>query len=202
MKDLNEYSNKELLQVVLGDGAGHLSETILTYKEGGIRTLNTFNEPFLAHIGVSQGRRERLLCAIELGRRIQAAEMQNVLKVKNSASVFEYCKSKLSGLAHEEFHVLLLNRSNRLVKEYQVSKGGISGTVVDIRMILKEALFVGAACMVLVHNHPSGNKQPSQADITLTKQIQEAAKFMDISVLDHIIIADQSYYSFADDGII
>jgi DNA repair protein RadC len=202
MKDLNEYSNKELLQVVLGDRAGHLSETILTYKEGGIRTLNTFNEPFLAHIGVSQGRRERLLCAIELGRRIQAAEMQNVLKVKNSASVFEYCKSKLSGLAHEEFHVLLLNRSNRLVKEYQVSKGGISGTVVDIRMILKEALFVGAACMILVHNHPSGNKQPSQADITLTKQIQEAAKFMDISVLDHIIIADQSYYSFADDGII
>lgn len=100
MKDLNEYSNKELLQVVLSDGAGHLSETILTYKEGGIRTLNTFNEPFLAHIGVSQGRRERLLCAIELGRRIQAADMQNVLIVNNSASVFEYCKSKLSGLAH------------------------------------------------------------------------------------------------------
>lgn len=202
MKDLNEYSNKELLQVVLSDGAGHLSETILTYKPGGLRTLNTFNEPFLAHIGVSQGRRERLLCAIELGRRIQAADMQNVLMVNNSASVFEYCKSKLSGLAHEEFYVLLLNRGNRLVKEYQVSKGGISGTVVDIRMILKEALFVGAACMVLVHNHPSGNKQPSQADITLTKKIQEAAKFMDISVLDHVIIADQSYYSFADDGII
>lgn len=202
MKDLNEYSNKELLQVVLSDGAGHLSETILTYKPGGLRTLNTFNEPFLAHIGVSQGRRERLLCAVELGRRIQAADMQNVLMVKNSASVFEYCKSKLSGLAHEEFYALLLNRGNRLVKEYQVSKGGISGTVVDIRMILKEALFVGAACMVLVHNHPSGNKQPSQADITLTKKIQEAAKFMDISVLDHVIIADQSYYSFADDGII
>ena len=201
MKDLNEYSNKELLQVVLGDGAGHLSETILTYKEGGIRTLNTFNEPFLAHIGVSQGRRERLLCAIELGRRIQAAEMQNVLKVKNSASVFEYCKSKLSGLEHEEFHVLLLNRSNRLVKEYQVSKedfrdrGGYSYD-------FERSPFVGAACMILVHNHPSGNKQPSQADITLTKQIQEAAKFMDISVLDHVIIADQSYYSFADDGII
>lgn len=202
MKDLNEYSNKELLQVVLSDGAGHLSETILTYKPGGLRTLNTFNEPFLAHIGVSQGRRERLLCAIELGRRIQAADMQNVLMVKNSASVFEYCKSKLSGLEHEEFYVLLLNRGNRLVKEYQVSKGGISGTVVDIRMILKEALFVGAACMVLVHNHPSGNKQPSQADITLTKKIQEAAGFLDISVLDHVIIADQSYYSFADDGII
>lgn len=142
------------------------------------------------------------MCAIELGRRIQAADMQNVLMVKNSASVFEYCKSKLAGLAHEEFYALLLNRGNRLVKEYQVSKGGISGTVVDIRMILKEALFVGAACMVLVHNHPSGNKQPSQADITLTKKIQEAAKFMDISVLDHVIIADQSYYSFADDGII
>lgn len=202
MKELSQYTNKELLQVIINDNKGELSESLLTYKEGGLRTLNQLNEPFLAEIGVSQTCRKRLLCAMELGRRVQEAQLDNDVVIRSSKCIFDLCKTEMAALEHEEFHVLYLNRSNRLLKKQCISKGGLTGTVVDVRLIVREALFLSACSMVLLHNHPSGNKQPSEVDIKITHKINQAAKFMDIIVIDHIIIADQSYYSFADDGVL
>ncbi len=200
MKDLKVYSDKELVQIILGDKTLEVADQILTYQVGGLRALNKIDEAYLLHLGVTQGRREKLLCSLELGRRIQFAEVSDSFTVRSSLSVFEFFNPSLSALNHEQFHVLYLNRANRLIKDVCVSKGGLTGTVVDTRVILKEALFLNAASMILAHNHPSGNKMPSSADISITKNLKEAGKTVEIPVLDHIIIADQSYYSFADDG--
>ncbi len=200
MKDLKVYSDKELIQIILGDKTPEVADQILTYQVGGLRALNRIDEAYLLHLGVTQGRREKLLCSLELGRRIQFAEVSENFTVKSSSDVFEFFKPSLSALSHEQFHIVYLNRANRLIKDVCISKGGLTGTVVDTRIILKEALILNASSMVLVHNHPSGNKMPSSADITITKKLTEAGKAVEIPVLDHIIIADQSYYSFADDG--
>ncbi len=108
----------------------------------------------------------------------------------------------IGDLPHEEFWILMLNRSNKVLLRYNVSKGGMTGTVIDVRMIMKRALEVRASSLILVHNHPSGNKQPSDADIKITKRLNEAGKIMDIPVIDHVIVTDNSYFSFADEGII
>lgn len=200
MKHLASYSDKEIIQNLINDKDGEITELILNSSEGGLRTLNKIDEVYLSNLNISKGKREKLLFSLELGRRVHTAESRERFQIKSSHDVFLYVHAELSALNHEAFNVIYLNRNNTIIKYSNIFRGGIAGVVVDVRLILKEALFLNCTSIVLVHNHPSGNKLPSDADISITKKVKDAAKFMDIAVLDHIIIADQEYYSFADEG--
>lgn len=143
-----------------------------------------------------------IAAALEIGRRRTDEEIEEKTKITSSKNAYSILKSKLSDLPHEEFWVLFMTRSNSVIKTECISRGGISGTVVDVRLILKPAIECLASSIILAHNHPSGNLKPSQEDIYLTKKIKEASKLVDISLQDHLIIGDQTYLSFADEGII
>ncbi len=151
-------------------------------------------------LGLSHGRASRLVAAFELNRRKSSAEAPRA--VMSSRDAYEIMKSRISELQHEEFWVIYLNRSNKVIKVWQASKGGISGTVTDIRMILKEALNLSASSIVCAHNHPSGNLKPSQADVQITSKVKNAAELMDIKLLDSVIVSNDNYFSFADEGLI
>jgi DNA repair protein RadC len=138
---------------------------------------------------------------LELGRRRKTSERPSVPKVTQSSDAFDYLYPHLADLDHEQFFILLLNRSNHILKHVQISKGGVAGTLVDAKLIFKEALLETACAIILCHNHPSGNLQPSQSDKDLTKKIKEAGKVLDISVLDHLIFTNDGYLSFADEGM-
>ena len=138
--------------------------------------------------------------ALELGRRRRLSEVIDRFKISSSLDVFELMKPLLEDLLVEQFWTLYLNNSNKVLSKLKISEGGMTGTVVDIRLILKHALELNATSIVLSHNHPSGILIPSEADIKVTGKIKKATEFMDIKVLDHIIITDQSYFSFADQG--
>jgi DNA repair protein RadC len=152
--------------------------------------------------GVGEAKAVTIAAALEIGRRRTDESLEEKIKISSSKHAYSILKSKLSDLPHEEFWVLYMNRSNSLIKKECISKGGISGTVVDIRLILKPAIECLASSIILAHNHPSGNLKASQEDINLTKKTKEAAKFMDISLQDHLIIGDQAYLSFADEGML
>ncbi len=152
--------------------------------------------------GIGRAKAISILAALELGKRRRESQDKKALQVTGSKDAVTIFQPLLGDLLHEEFWVLFLNRANRVISKQQISTGGMSGTVADPRMIFKAALDQKALSIILCHNHPSGNNQPSTADIQLTKNIVEAGKVLEISVLDHVIITQNSYYSFADEGII
>ena len=139
---------------------------------------------------------------MELGRRRKDEEYKERVKIGSSNDIYQLVKPELMDLQKEEFWVILLNRANRLIKKEQISSGGVSGTVADPKIIFKAALDQYASSIILVHNHPSGNLKPSQADISLTKKMKEVGNLLEIPVLDHIIFSDQGYLSFADEGLL
>jgi DNA repair protein RadC len=151
--------------------------------------------------GIGRVRAIRLVAALELGRRREAAAIREKPELGNSEQSFRYLRPLIGDLAHEEFHLLCLNRANRLLGSHLVSRGGVTGTVADARTIFRAALSHGSVTsLVLAHNHPSGQAFPSQADIVLTRKLAAGARQLDLYVLDHIIVAGERYYSFADDG--
>jgi len=152
--------------------------------------------------GIGEAKAITIASALELGRRRKDTESLQKLKFTCSRDIFKLFEPKLADLPHEEFWILLLNRANKEIDTHCISSGGISGTVTDSRMIFKIAIEQRASSIVLIHNHPSGNITPSSSDIELTERIKEAGKLMEIQVLDHIIISDKKYYSFADENII
>ena len=123
-------------------------------------------------------------------------------KITSSKDAYNIIFPLISDLQHEEFWVLLLNRSNKIIDKTKISQGGVTGTVIDVKIILKKAIEKLASSVILCHNHPSGNIEPSEADIGITRKLKEAAEIMDIKLLDHIIVADNSYFSFLDEGIL
>ena len=139
---------------------------------------------------------------MELGRRRRGEEALQKKKITSSASVFELMQPIIGDLTHEEFWVVYLNNSNKVLQTSQLSKGGITGTVVDIRLAFKNALQIGAVAVILAHNHPSGTLKPSQADIKLTNKIKIAGESLDIKVLDHLIVTEKAYFSFADEQML
>ncbi|MFN3490269.1 MAG: RadC family protein, partial [Emticicia sp.] len=142
-----------------------------------------------------------IAAALELGRRRKESETLKKPKIGSSADAYEAIRPYLMDLQHEQFWVLLLNRANEVIRPQQISIGGVSGTVADPKMIFKAAIEHLASAIILVHNHPSGNLTPSQADKDLTKKVKEAGRTLDIPVLDHLIFSDNGYFSFADEGI-
>ena len=150
--------------------------------------------------GIGEAKAITITAALELGRRRRLEDTLRLDKVNSSRSVFDIMQPIIGDLPHEEFWILYLNNSNKVIKKNQLSKGGITGTLVDVRLVLKKALEVGAIALILCHNHPSGTLKPSKADIDITQKLKLAAQSLDISVLDHLIITENAYYSFADEN--
>jgi DNA repair protein RadC len=150
--------------------------------------------------GIGQGRATTILAALELGRRRNESEVLARDKIKTSRDAYEIFRSTLGDRPYEEFWIILLNKANKVLKKCNISEGGISGTVVDPKKIFKISLDHHASSIILGHNHPSGVVTPSEADQRITKKICEAGAMLEVTVLDHLIIGDDSYYSFADDG--
>ena len=195
----------DLIAIILNGTANATEVARNLYAKSGnsLNTLSHFSIEQLKHIeGISDKKAIALHASFELGRRNTTSEKPNH-RIRNSETVRDIFSPLLADLEHEEFWLLCLNRANRVLGKYKISQGGLSGTVVDTRIILKKALDSLSSCLILVHNHPSGNTQPSKADITITKKIKEAAEVMEIKVLDHVIIcANSQYFSFADEGLI
>jgi DNA repair protein RadC len=156
----------------------------------------------MAFKGIGEAKAITIAAALELGRRRRLADSRIINKIQSSQSVFELMQPVLGELPHEEFWILYLNNSNKVIAKNQLSKGGITGTLVDVRLVLKKALEVGATALILCHNHPSGTLKPSRADQDITQKLKTAATSLDIKVLDHLIITEKTYFSFADEGIL
>jgi len=208
VKGIRSLSEAELIAILIGSGnldesAVEVSRRIMSsvnnnLNELGKKTINDLQK----FKGIGPAKAITITAAMELGRRRKESEPDEKPKVVTSADCAAIFKPLLSDLPHEEFWVLLLNRNNLVIDKMLVSQGGLSGTVIDVRIILKMALDKLASSIILCHNHPSGNLIPSEADKDITKKIKEAGKHMDIPVLDHLIIANDSYFSFADEGLI
>lgn len=206
-KGKNALSDAELIAILINSGnrsesAVQLSQRILAEAGNNLNLLARKNiEELKKFRGIGEAKALTIAAAMELGRRRKENIENNSFKIKSSKDAFECCKDKMMDLDHEEFRVMYLNRNNTVIKNQLISSGGITGTVVDTRIILKNALDCLACSMILVHNHPSGNPKPSHEDISITKKIIDAARLMDITVHDHLIIYENKYKSFADEGL-
>lgn len=206
-KGRSVLSEAELIAILIGSGTKSLSaidvaKNILASVNNDLNELAKLSVKGLMRFkGIGQAKAIAIVAALELGRRRKEAEVHEKPKVTTSQAAFEILKPHLWDLPHEEFWVIFLNRANQVVSLQQISSGGITGTVADVRMIFKAALEHLSSNIILAHNHPSGNRQPSQADIQLTKKMKEAGQLLDIAVLDHIIFAENKYFSFADEAI-
>jgi DNA repair protein RadC len=159
-------------------------------------------EELQTYKGIGEAKAITIVAALELGKRHGNADIPLFPKIKSSLDAYSVLKPIYSDYAHEEFWVLYLDNSNKVINRYQVSKGGMTSTVVDSRIIFKKALLSGAVAIILSHNHPSGSLRPSEQDKALTNKIKKASAFMDIKLLDHIIVTDKSYFSFADEMLL
>lgn len=201
-------SDSEILAILLGSGTRNmtvveLARQVLAKSGNSLHELGRQNiSDLIAIKGIGPAKAITLLAAMELGRRRDATQQTERIPVKSSETVFKIFHPILGDLDHEEFWLLMLNRANRVLGRFKVSQGGLSGTVIDTRIILKKALDNLASSIVVCHNHPSGNNQPSDADVKITEKLKKAAEMLEIKLLDHVIIADKSYFSFADEGLI
>jgi len=207
-KGLQSLSDSELIALLIGSGtrkisAVELARQVLHQAGNNLDKLGKCSVPDLKKIkGIGQARAVTIVAALELGRRRKLTDPPEHDKISSSADVFNLMFPLLSDLTHEEFWILLLNRSNKVMEKRRISQGGITGTVTDIRMILKMSLDSLSTSLILCHNHPSGNLQPSDADISITRRLKESASLMDIALLDHLIVAGKNYFSFADENIL
>jgi DNA repair protein RadC len=208
LKGKSALTNAELIAILLGSGtqtvsAVELARTVLQNSGNDLNDLARLTVRDLIKIkGIGQVKALTIVAALELGRRRKELEQEEKPKVTSSRDAFDILKQDLLDIPHEEFWVLLLNRANRVIRKHQISQGGVSGTVADPKIIFKSALEELASGIILAHNHPSGNLTASQADIDLTRKLKDAGKLLEIQVLDHVIIAGQKYYSFADEGML
>jgi len=207
-KGAQALSNSELLGILINNGSKDKSAIDLAKEilKLGNDNLNDLGKLTIADFkkvkGIGQAKAVTIMAALELGKRRHSGVVRDMTVAKNSADIAAYLKTQLKDYSHEVFAVLYLNNANKIKNFEIVSQGGITGTVADPRIILRKALENGATALVLSHNHPSGNLKPSRADEELTTKLKHAASFMDIKVLDHIIVSEEGYYSFADEGML
>lgn len=201
-------SDAELVAILIGSGsreesAVDLCKRILARVDNNLNALGKLSiKQLMEFKGIGEAKAISITAALELGRRRRLEDSIQLEKVTSSRSVYNIMQPILGELPHEEFWILYLNNSNKIIQKNQLSKGGITGTLVDVRLVLKNALEVGATALVLCHNHPSGTLKPSQADKDITQKLKIAAKSLDIKVLDHLIVTEKAYFSFADEEII
>jgi DNA repair protein RadC len=207
-KGVKTLSDAELLAILIQSGtrdrtAVDLARNILETCKYNLRELGRLSMAELMRTrGIGEAKAITILAALELGRRRQASGNLEKPVVQSATSVAGFLQTLLADYEHEVFVVLFLNRANRINHHEIISSGGMSGTVADPRVILRRALEEKAVSLILCHNHPSGNLRPSMADRELTTKIREAARFFDIAVLDHIIVSQDGYFSFADEGML
>jgi DNA repair protein RadC len=201
-------SDAELLAILIGSGtptedALTIAQKLLLSVDSDLSKLSKQSIPeLMKQNGIGEAKALIISACMELGQRRKDMVKPEKLKIQSSANIHNLMSEHFADLAHEEFWVIFLNRGNFIIDKKCVSKGGISGTVVDIRIILKQAIESLASSIILCHNHPSGNLKPSNEDILLTKKCKEAALLMDIKLLDHLIFHENKYYSFCDEGML
>ncbi len=208
LKGKSALSDAELLAIIIGSGSQHesavaLSKRILAHVQNNLNALGKLSVKQLTEFkGIGKAKAISVIAAAELGRRRRTEEMPELLKLNSSRVIFNLMQPIIGELPHEEFWVLYLNNANQIIYKAQLSKGGITGTLVDVRLVLKMALEQNALSFVLVHNHPSGKLFASEADTEVTRKVKFAAKQLDMTLLDHVIITETGFYSFADHEIL
>ncbi|MBR6750028.1 MAG: DNA repair protein RadC [Bacteroidaceae bacterium] len=206
MHGARALSNAELLAILIGSGnveetAIELSQRILNDADNNFNRLGKYDlKELMSYKGIGEAKAITIMAAMELGRRRREDELPERPVLNTSQKVYDYMRQRLVDLPHEEFWAILLNRAGRVIDTVMVSKGGTAATTVDVKIILKAAIQSLASAIVLCHNHPSGACKPSREDEQSTHRVKEAAQLMSISVVDHIIVCENNYYSFADNG--
>jgi len=201
-------SNAELLAILIGSGnaeesAVRLMQRLLASSKHKLKALQQLSvEQMTVLKGIGKVKAIKIKAALALAHRLALEEVPERVKLNQSTIVYQIAKPLLGHLKHEEFWVFYLNQSHRLMEPKCLSRGGIAQASVDIRLALKRALELGATALILAHNHPSGNLAPSTADKTLTRKFKHATTTMELMLLDHLIVAEQGYFSFADEGLL
>lgn len=207
-KGKSVLSDAELVAILIGSGsrnesAVELSKRILASVNNNLNELGKLSIKQLTLFkGIGEAKAVTIAAALEMGRRRRGEEALKITKIGSSRDAFELLRPIIGELQHEEFWILYLNNANKVLKSSQLSKGGLTGTLVDVRIVMKEALQLGAVALVLAHNHPSGTLKPSKADSEVTQKLKSASEALDIKVLDHLIVTQRDYYSFADEGLL
>ena len=207
LKGKSALSDAELIAILIGSGsrsesAVDLSKRILASVDNNLNALGKLSiSQLMTFKGIGEAKAISIIAALELGRRRRSEEAVELKKVTSSKVIFEIMQPIIGELPHEEFWIIYMNNSNKVISKSQLSKGGITGTLVDVRIVFKTALEMGATALILCHNHPSGTLVPSDADKQITRKLKLAGESLEIKVLDHLIITEASYFSFADEGI-
>ncbi len=207
-KGKSALSDAELIAILIGSGsrnesAVELSKRILASVDNNLNALGKLSTKQLMQFkGIGEAKAVGIAAALEIGRRRRGEKDQKITKVSSSRDAFELLLPHMGELPHEEFWIVYLNNSNKVLLTSQLSKGGLTGTLVDVRIVMKQALESGAVGLILAHNHPSGTMKPSREDRSVTEKLKKAAVALDIKVLDHLIITQKDYYSFADKGVL
>lgn len=207
LKGKQVLSDAELIAILIGSGsrnesAVELSKRILASVDNNLNVLGKMSiQQLMTFKGIGEAKAISIIAATELGRRRKEEEVVELKKITSSKAVFDIMQPIIGELPHEEFWVLYLNNANKVIYKSQISKGGITGTVVDVRIVFKIAFEQNAVGIILTHNHPSGKLEASDADKALTKELKLAGNQLSISVLDHIIVTEKGYFSFRDENI-
>jgi DNA repair protein RadC len=207
LKGKSALSDAELIAILIGSGnrnesAVDLSKRILSGVNNNLNALGKLSmASLIEYKGIGEAKAISIIAALELGRRRRTEEAVELVKITSSKAIFELMQPIVGELPHEEFWIIYLNNSNKVLSKSQLSKGGITGTLVDVRIVFKKALELGATALILCHNHPSGTLVPSEADKHITKKLKLAGESLEVKVLDHVIVTENSYFSFVDSGI-
>ncbi len=208
LKGKAALSDAELIAILIGSGSRNesavaLSKRILKSVDNNLNSLGKASiSDLLFFKGIGEAKAITIQAAMELARRRRSEEAVELFKVTSSQAVFDVMQPLIGELAHEEFWIIYLNNANKIISKFQLSKGGITGTLVDVRLVFKTALSLGAVGIILTHNHPSGTLKPSESDKQITQKLKIAGEQLDIKVLDHLIITETNYFSFSDEGIL
>ncbi len=208
LKGKGILSDAELLAILIGSGSREqtalgLCQDILKSAENDLRLLGRKNiSELMSFKGIGEAKAISIVAALELGRRRQTTDIKTRPVIRSSKDAYNVIAPSIMDLPYEEFWILLLNRANQVFAKKRISRGGVSGTVVDGKIIFKIAVQALASSIILCHNHPSGSLTPSQADINITRKLRKAGETIDISVIDHLIVSEQGYYSFGDEGVL
>lgn len=200
-------TDAELLAILIGSGsknesAVQLCQRILAHVDDNLCTLGRLSiKQLTAFKGIGEAKALSIAAALELGKRRRAAESIEIKKITSSNDVFRILQPLIGDLYYEEFWVLYLNNNNQILHKKQLSRGGINGTVVDVRMVFQPAFEYHATAIIVAHNHPSGKLKESQSDLIMTNALKQAGKLLQINVLDHLIITERGYFSFQDEGV-
>jgi DNA repair protein RadC len=208
LKGKTALSDAELIAILIGSGSRNesavsLSQRILASVDYNLNALGKLSVNQLNNFkGIGDAKAITIQAAMELGRRRRLEAAVELQKITSSKAIFDIMQPIIGELTYEEFWIVYLNNSNKIISKSQLSKGGITGTVVDVRLVFKTALELGAVGIILAHNHPSGTIQPSESDKQITQKLKSGGEQLDIRILDHIIVTETQYYSFSDAGIL